>query len=224
LAAVEQGVVAVRQHALFPKWKEQSAWADEIGDLVAKDWDIVVTDRLRSLRRLQKAPDAGIWLTALPAASQDRFSAAMLAVRTGARLWPDNTPCRGCGSAMDGWGDHAQCCGENGLYRRHNRLRNKVWALGESAGWTPTLEETIPDGTDWPDVVFKSLNTRPLAIDVTIIHPLRPSSQSAARGEASVSAIEAEKAKCAHYTPLCNQANPSWGFRPLERERGERPL
>ena len=222
LRAAEMGIVAVRQHALFAKWKEQSFWSDEIQELKAKVWDSTVTERLRSLRRLQCAPDGGLWLTALPAASPDRISApefqALLQVRTGARLWADGTPCKGCGTLMDGWGDHAQSCASCGMYKRHNRQRNNLWSLGEKAGWDPELEKTIPGSTDRPDVVFKTLNSRPLAIDVTIVHPLRPSSQPAARGESPVSATVAEKAKNAHYVPLCNRANPSWGFRPFAME------
>ena len=121
--------------------EDHSSWSDEMVDLRTKKWDAAVNDRLRSLRKLQCAPNSGLWLTASPAAWPERFSAPefqlLLAVRTGAKVFQEGAPCKACGQGMDPWGDHAQSCGSAGLCRRHNRVRNTLWQLGKKAGWSP---------------------------------------------------------------------------------------
>ena len=78
----------LRPHPLFSKWQDQSSWADESYTRRASLWDTQVEERLKSLRNLQTAPNAGLWLSALPSTSADkRFSApewqALLRHRTG---------------------------------------------------------------------------------------------------------------------------------------------
>ena len=115
---------------------------------------------------------------------------------------------------MDPFGDHALCCPASGTYKRHNRLRDLLYLLGQQAGWAPDLEVTIPASTLRPaDLLFRTGFPKPLACDVTVSHPLRHSAPSAVRGEPDLSAADAEGAKNREYRSLCHGAG--WGFRPL---------
>ena len=176
--------------------------------------------RLRVLRKLQCAPNAGLWLTARPGTGGGPdFAAeewqALLRFRVGADISLTNT-CAGCHSAMDSLGDHAACCSATGLYKRHNRVRNCLLLLGREAGWNPELEVTgwnpevevslpAPDpggGRAHPrpaDVLFRTAESRPLAVDVTVVHPLRPSKKIAVADDCAA-ASEAETAKVAGST------------------------
>ena len=97
---------------------------------------------------------------------------------------------------MDAAGDHALSCPSNGTYRRHNHLRDRLFGLGQLAGWAPELEQAIPGSRDRPaDLLFRAAGPRPLATDVTVSHPLRPSASTAVREGRSSAAAEAERAK-----------------------------
>ena len=97
---------------------------------------------------------------------------------------------------MDPAGDHALSCATNGTYRRHNHLRDRLFTLSQLAGWTPELEQTIPGSRCRPaDLLLRSAASRPLAVDVTVSHPLRSSAPSAVREGRSSAAGEVERAK-----------------------------
>ena len=59
-------LVKLRAQGMFAKWRDQSSWAEEIFAQRAKFWDSQVIARLRTLRKLHCAPNAGLWLTARP--------------------------------------------------------------------------------------------------------------------------------------------------------------
>ena len=220
-------LVKLRGHGLFVKWRDQSSWAEEIFLQRSKLWDGQVIARLRALRDLQSAPGAGLWLTARPGMGGrggcPEFSAeewqSLLRFRVGAFIGQFAT-CAGCRSPMDSSGDHAVCCASTGLAKRHNRVRDCLLWLGREAGWNPELEVSLPapdpggQGTLRPrpaDVLFRTAESRPLAVDVTVVHPLRPSNNIAA--EDSCAATQAEAAKCTAQAAMCQQAG--WTFAPF---------
>ena len=218
MEAMQKGWPCIRSHPLYAKWKEQSAWSDELIEAAETKFDGDVTERLRCLRNLQCTPNSGLWLTRPPGKTEP-FSApeyqALLKFRTGVPLYPEGSVCTTCGQGMDPWGDHALCCSHAGTSRRHNRVRNTIWALAEEAGWRPSLEATLEGTLLRPaDVLLRSLYNRPIALDVTVVHPLRLSQQNVAmRGEPSLTAMAAERAKIAESADLC--AAKQWGFRPF---------
>ena len=119
---------------------------------------------------------------------------------------------------MDLFGDHASCCASAGLYRRHNRVRNLLHTLAADAGWQPELEQPVPGSNRRSaDVKLNSADRATVALDVTIVHPLRPSYTSiAARETPGVSATLAEQAKDADSKAICASAH--WLFWPFAME------
>ena len=80
------GLAAAKQHLLLPQWCSQSAWCDELLRRVIANFDQDVEDRLRNLRKLQLAPNAGLWLTACPHSPNSPFFSPeewQLLLRTG---------------------------------------------------------------------------------------------------------------------------------------------
>ena len=115
---------------------------------------------------------------------------------------------------MDPAGDHALSCASNGTYRRHNHLRDRLFSLTQLAGWSPELEQTIPGSRCRPaDLLLRSASSRPLAVDVTVSHPLRSSAPSAVREGRSSAAGEAERAKNVQSKGPCQAAG--WDFCPF---------
>ena len=109
--------------------------------------------------------------------------------------------------------DHALSCPSNGTYRRHNHLRDRLFGLGQLAGWAPELEQAIP-GRDRPaDLLFRAAGPRPLAVDVTVSHPLRSSASTAVREGRSSEAAEAERAKVVQSKASCHAVG--WDFSPF---------
>ena len=212
----------LRAHALFSKWKDQGSWADESYPRRAALWDTQVSERLRSLRKLQTAPNAGLWLSALPQLSAaSRFSApewqALLRHRTGVSLTQESSPlCAACGSPMDPFGDHSLSCASAGLYRRHNRIRDTLFFLAQEAGWRPQLEPLTTSGSRPADVLLHSTDSKPLAVDVTIVHPLRISGSQATRDDATATASVAESAKKTANSASCRLAD--WSCCPFALE------
>ena len=118
---------------------------------------------------------------------------------------------------MDSLGDHALTCASAGLYRCHNRVRDTLFHLAQKAGWAPELEVSLPALPERPaDILCRATFGKPLAIDVSITHPLRLSSNTATRGEVAAAAEASEKRKRAASQAACE--NAGWGFRPAAFE------
>ena len=213
------GVAGARQHPLWPKWCQQHAWADEINTLHSTTLDTSVIERLSSLRKLQATPSAGLWLTRSPGNEENSLFTAkewqsLLRFRTGVPLFESNSSCQGCGSPLDPFGDHALCCASNGLYRRHNRVRDALFSATQDAGWRPALEMQLPgQGSRPADVLLQSYHSCPVAVDVVVTHPLRLSAEPAMRGVPSATATQAEAAKNAAQLTSCEAAG--WEFIPF---------
>ena len=185
----------------------------------AISFDSQVTARLATLRKAQEAPGSGLWLAACPGSDPSvTFSPEewqlLLRARIGAPCFLPGSKCQGCGSSLGVFGDHALCCSSNGLYRRHNHIQDTVYALASQAHWKPQLEAPIPLSLERPaDILLHSAEARPLAIDVTVCHPLRLSASAAVRDGRALAAEEAEKAKMASRSRLCE--GQGWSFRPF---------
>ena len=112
---------------------------------------------------------------------------------------------------MDAFGDHAVGCHSCGLYARHNVVRDALAKECELAGERTRIEQELPGRVDRPADVFvvERDEADPLAVDVSIVHPLHLSSLKAVvtPGE---TAEQAEKAKSAHSKETCRQAG--WRF------------
>ena len=229
-ALTANGTAAAKVHHLLPQWCSQSSWTDEITQGATVIFDTEAQERLRSLRKLQTAANAGLWLTAAPhSTSSPTFSARewqlLLQFRTGIPITQPNPTCRACRQTMDTHGDHSLACHASGMYRRHNRVRDALFHLAKEAGWDPELEVSLPLPINAPhtpilparatrpaDILMRHGGILPHAVDVTVSHPLRISASQAAREEAHSSAALAEKAKDQVSGPACNAVG--WGFTP----------
>lgn len=126
--------------------------------------------------------------------------------------------CRRCGfAAADVFGDHAVGCRYGGeRTRRHTRLRDAVGTLCSAAGfqWVPEAPVPATSLTDVPlrpaDLLVPSWPGGPLAIDVTVAHPLCASAPDMA---SSTAASRAEARKLTKYAERCKAAG--WQFVPF---------
>ena len=76
------------------------------------------------------------------------------------------------------------------------------------------LEKSLPGFPDRPaDVLMQSDTDKRMAVDVTVIHPLRPSNNSADRGHPAKAAETAEHNKMVMYASTCEAHG--WSFRPF---------
>jgi hypothetical protein len=210
-------VQALRRHALLPQWRDQSAWSEELFKVRAASFDSAVSERLMGLRRAQSSSGAGLWLTA-PIMGGPAFSAVewqlLLRLRSGAPCFPTSASCNGCGSQMDAMGDHALCCAHNGMYRRHNHIRDTLFHLSASAHWNPALEQALPGTSTRPaDILLRGLSVKPVAVDVTVTHPLRLSASVAVRVGTVSAAAESERHKVSVNKVACAAAG--WDFLPF---------
>ena len=215
-------LLAIKHHPSLRKWCDQSSWTTLWNSIRADKFSREAVERLSSLQKLQAVQNGGLWLQALPK-TQDwqQFSPqewqSLLRARIGLPLYPENSSCVACGQCLDPYGDHAQCCAGSGLYRRHNRVRDAVWRLAKVAGWDPILEAHLPNSLVRPgDILLRAKGPRPVAIDVTVVHPMRPSGPPALRNNPHTAAEAAEKLKTAKMQDECNRVG--WVFKPFGLE------
>ena len=214
-------------------WASQKAWTEAL-DSVTSGWlDNEVSCRLSSLKRLQSGAHSGAWLVSLPLERHaiSAFSPSewrvLLRFRCGVPLLP-RARCGGCDAVMDTFGDHALSCASCGRYARHNRLRQAVAFEYEQAGQPFRLEVELPGQLSRPADILavEPEEASPAAVDVSVVHPLRPSAAPAASAEvvpgASAEAREAEKLAAAggacaaagwRFVPLCADTTGAWGPR-----------
>ena len=195
------------------RWNDQSFWASEIALAASSLFDTLAVERLSSLRKLQSAPGSGLWLLATPGAIP--FSPPewqlLLRARLGMTLSSDVDRCAACHCPQDPFGDHALSCSSSGLYQRHNRLRDTLAHWRRKAGWSPLLEQNLPNSSSGPaDILFTSCSAKPVAVDVTVCHPLRPHSSLATRSTPHLAAQMAESQKYSANGPTCAASN--WLF------------
>ena len=136
--------------------------------------------------------------------------------------------CTTCGQPADPDGDHTLACASCGLYRRHNLVRDCVAALCRETGWDTQLEVALPQEAEGSqrlrpaDIFLPTRGARPLAVDIGVSHPLRPSAPIVVREGEAESAARHEERKMAQmggpckkfgwlYKPMCFEATGGWG-------------
>ena len=137
------------------------------------------------------------WRLGIPFASPSRF-------------------CNGCGSLQDPLGDHALSCHALGLYTRHNFLRDELVSQLHKVGLNAYPNGYFPGNPgDHPaDILVADAFDagQPVALDISIVHPLMPSRviTTIAPGD---TAARREAEKVARYGACCR--NVGWGFMPV---------
>ena len=138
--------------------------------------------------------------------------------------------CEACQGVRDGLGDHAMSCASCGRYTRHNAVRDVLADELKMAGFDVTIEQQVPhtqppDKPTGPgpslrplrpaDILVRHFRSgQPLAIDTTVVHPLRTSSDATAQGMVvGQAASKAESAKMSKYSAACHLAG--WLFMPF---------
>ena len=107
-------------------------------------------------------------------------------------------------------------------------MRDCLATLCREAGWATQLEVALPqeaegaNGLRPADIFLPTRGAKPLAIDVGVSHPLRPSAPVCVREQAMESAIRHEERKLKSmltpcrkfgwlYKPACFEATGGWG-------------
>jgi hypothetical protein len=124
---------------------------------------------------------------------------------------------------LDCYGDHALSCTCCGLYSRHNKLRDVIVDEYMASGLSVRVEAKLPGCSSRPaDVlVLDSSDPFSLAVDVSVVHPLYPSS-AAVEVTPGASAAVTEESKIAsagqtcaaegwRLLPLCAEPTGAWG-------------
>jgi hypothetical protein len=199
-----------------------------VDEAAAHTFDAEASSRMARLRRLQSGAHSGAWLTNLPIESDGcpTFSPsewqALLRFRCGVPFQA-HALCGGCGSPLDPFGDHALSCTACGLYARHNRLRNALAAEYSSSGQAVQLEVHLPGSNPRPaDILLVEPDEpAPKAVDVSVVHPLHPSSVSAEDTPGtSAASREGDKQKSSaagcravgwRFSAVCAETTGAWG-------------
>ena len=212
------------------QWGSQSFWADALVRRARALFDGNAPPRLVDLRTMQKAPCAGEWITARPGFSTVVFSnsewKSLLGMRLGFEGRSELGTCAGCGSTPLGpLTDHAISCHPCGLYHRHNLVRDTVAEMCREAGWHTQLEVGLPVPPDPgkealrpADILITNYGAKPVALDVGVSYPLRPSAPSSIRSTAGESAVRHETSKREKNLDACNKVQ--WLYKPLCFEAG----
>ena len=206
-------------HPLLDSWDSQRAWTAAVDEASAFRWDSEASDRLARLRQVQSGAHCWDWPTRFPGPphAELHFTApewqALLRFRLGAPFAVAGS-CSECAGPLDPFGDHALCA-LSGLHARHNRLRYPFRDEVLAAGLACRTEVAIPGSSERPADVLLHVPDQPapLAVDVSLVHPLRPSLAEDAAGRA---ASQRELAKEQLYSSPCKAVG--WGFRPCAVE------
>ena len=103
---------------------------------------------------------------------------------------------------MDAFGDHLLCCNKAEFYTRHQVIVKCLTAFVAAAGVRATNEVQI-EGRERPADIFLDRWTSPdpVAVDVTVTHPLAPSLGLSVR-QAKEAAATKERQKISKYAHL----------------------
>ena len=125
-------------------------------------------------------------------------------------------PCSACGLPADPLGDHALCCSAAGIWRRHNAMRDVVNALSK-AGLACYTETTLSTSDLRPADIYVSQgwSARPLALDLSVVHPLSASHHHS-KALAGTAAEARGNEKIAFYGQACESVG--WEVIPLVAE------
>ena len=135
----------------------------------------------------------------------------------GVQLRNESYSCEECGLMADNYGLHAVSCLRTGeIGRGHTCLKYALDHLLSLSGCNTIVEHPLPDDSaanqKAMDIVITSgLGTAQIAVDVTIVNPLRPSTLPTA--EINPTLDNAAVIKTRKYSQLCSKQ--SWKFTPL---------
>ena len=122
--------------------------------------------------------------------------------------------CARCGACLDAWGDNAVPCAKNGLIQRHSEIQDWLLQTARTAVVSCTKEAALPDHTRPADVLLHTWKgAGPTAVDITVVHPLRPSEPRPSPDGVRKILLREEKAKLSKYKATCRAAG--WGITPL---------
>jgi len=137
---------------------------------------------------------------------------------------PAQVVCPSCGDAADCWGDHFLCCKQAGFYLRHNTIAQLVSHMAEAAGFVVLPGVQIYDDLRPADIMLSFWKGgRPLAIDISVCHPLAPSKPIQAIDNGVARASEVEDEKHHHYDPHVAAAHLQFTPFVLHHLRSARP-
>ena len=203
-----------------PDHTKQKWWSKQLYEAVREGLPRGASERDQCRLRLQGKPHSSAWLGASPHKGQvDRPSGAQYQLLL--RLWlglpvvPGYQPveCPRCGGSADIVGDHFVCCSRAAITKRHNHLRDTLASIFCFGGFSAQTEVVIGERTRPADVAVTGFEARPIHVDLTIAHPLRPSESKdpelvkrhlLSREEAkppSTSRPPREQAGCSHQQP-----------------------
>lgn len=202
-------------------WCNQTKWTDR---LVRTSVDALLAsasarDKVRMTA--QQSPHAGAWLAAYPSASQGTLFLSQEFRRAGrwwlgvAQVGSDaiGITCPKCSAPMDIHGDHAVCCSQNLIQRRHASLQNVLEALILELGLSVDKEVGPGDGSRPGDLYIPNWNATGVTVDCTVRHPLAPSRRLLDPHVLGDWRAAQEKEKADKYTERC--VNAGWVFVPF---------
>ena len=202
------------------EWTTQKWWCSHNEKRRVEQWDQQVDWRKRAIRALNCAPHASDFLRVIPNQQGGAFIESecwqkRLAFRLSQRFRDAPSKCPRCHAAQDPFGDHALSCRNNGSYFRHNVAREVFRDLISSAGFSVKPGEAqVPHAPHKrADLLVNSFcDGKPLALDVSLIHPLQPSILHA---EVDAKRLMAKRATLKAMTYQGDCAKEGWGFAAL---------
>ena len=208
------------QNDFDPEWTTQKWWCSQNEKRRVEQWDRKVDWRTRATRALNCAPHASDFLRVIPNQQGGAFIESecwqkRLSFRLSQRFVNAPSNCPRCHSAQDPFGDHALSCSNNGSYFRHNVAREVFRDLISSAGFSVKPGEAqLPHAPQKrADLLVNAFSDgKPLALDVSLIHPLQPSLLHA---EVDTKRLMAKRATLKAMTYQGDCAKAGWGFAAL---------
>ena len=95
----------------------------------------------------------------------------------------------------------------HGEIARHNNIHDTIFELARTANLAPRKEEaaSIPSNNSKPaDVLIPNFAGKPLALDVTIVHPPTPARLTSSASNLGQTLITAYNKKCRHTFEACS--------------------
>ena len=204
-------------HHLHPDYSSLTWWSTQIA---ARAYDVLVEQspgRDRARLRCLANPVCGAWLDACPVDTLGlRIPPAEYTVLgkllLGLPILPVDVDlvCNQCGDCMDPFGDHLLCCKKGGLTQRHTAIVSHLWHMCTAAGFNVTCEVSLDGRTRPADLLLAHWTGRgPCAVDVSVVHPLAPSTPCHTVKNGTEAIVAMEGVKHTKYTECCRQSNTS---------------
>jgi len=203
----------ITSHSLSEEWSQQKQWTEIIYQKLGSQWSANASDRMVRLKELFSGVHSANWLTCTPRPGI-KFTAPQWQSLLRWRLSVPigfSTLCPGCHQSMDRLGDHALSCHALGIYARHNALRDWFHQQFEKVGYRCIKEVPVDSTLQRPaDLLVENFSASgDLAVDVSVVHPLRFSLRPAMETSGRL-AHERQEQKNIQYKQLCN--SQGWDF------------